>query len=114
VVVLEDLLDLRRLLASALADAVETLGVCAREVVELELRVGGELQLVARLPGRDRGLDLGVGFQVLVGQLEAVVPERHLARAQLLGLLPGRDAVLLAGSPPDRLEDEIARPRRKV
>ena len=44
-------------------------------------------------------------------QLEAVVPERHLARAQLLGLLPALNAVLFARSAAGALEDEVASSR---
>ncbi len=42
-------------------------------------------------------------------QLEAVVPQGDLRGLELLGLLPGVDAVLGAGSPADRLEDQAAR-----
>src|ERR1019366_6349712 len=111
-VVLEDLLDLRRLLAAALVDSVEALRVRAGVVIQLELRVGPELQLVARLSRRDRARGRVLGFEVLVGQLEAVVPQHDLRGLELLGLLPGVDAVLLAGAPPHALEDQRALDRK--
>ena len=84
--------------AAAGVDAVEPLGVLAGVVVELQLVVVADVELVADLAGRDAGLDVLLGLEVLVRQLEAVVPERVLARAQLLRLLPVADPVLGAGA----------------
>jgi hypothetical protein len=53
-------------------------------------------------------LDERLGLEMLMRQLEAVVPERHLSRTQLLRLLPGRDAVLLPRSFTDDFEDQAA------
>ena len=108
-VVLKDLLDVAGPIAPARSDAVEPLGVAAGEVVELERVVAGDLELVgdrAGLNAVERRLD---GLEVLPRQLEALVPERELARADLLALLPGRDAILLAEPPVDLLVDDRGR-----
>ena len=92
-VVLEDLLQVGGAVAAGRVDAVEPLGVAAGVVVKFQPVVAADPQLVRDRADRHAVEDDRLGFEVLVGQLEAVVPERDLAGAQLLRLLPVGDPV---------------------
>src|SRR5206468_3688195 len=67
-VVLENLINFRRLLAPARIDSVETLSVLARIIVELEARAAAGRQIVRHAPRRDTGRPLLLGFEVVSGQ----------------------------------------------
>jgi hypothetical protein len=77
------------LVSTAAVNAVEPI------VIDLEFGIATDLQLVRDSPGLDAGKDRLVCLQVLVGELEAVIPERVLAGAQLLALLPRVDPIVV-------------------
>ena len=91
--------ELARLVAAALVDAVEALGIVAGKVVDLELVVAADLQLVDDFAHRHGIHNRLLRLQVLAGQLEAVVPGNVLSRTQFLRFEPFVDAVLLRGWP---------------
>ncbi len=95
-VVLEDLRQLPRLLAARPVDPVEALGVFPGPVVDLPGFGALDLELVRLAPGLDRVEDRDLRLEMLVGQLEAVVPEEGLRRAGVLVPLPSPDPVLVA------------------
>src|SRR5262249_62422541 len=79
--------------------AIAAVRVLAWKVVDLELVVATDAEGVRHLANRDLGEDSARGMQLLeharpiARQLEAVVPEDVLARAELLHLLPSENAV---------------------
>ena len=101
IVVLEDVLDVAGPVAAPRADPVKALGVAAGEVVKLQLAVPRDLESVADGSHLHRGEHGFDGLEVLARQLEALVPERVLARPDLLPLLPGMNTVFFAQSPFD-------------
>src|SRR5882757_3635454 len=103
--------EVARPLTPAGADPVESLGVLAGVVVDLQPVVAGHLELVRDRPDR-HGVDRRLGgLEALARGLEAVVAEREPPRAELLRLLPGGDPVLavqalLRAGDPDRRRAE--------
>ena len=87
-------------------DAVETLRVAAREVVDLE-RLVDDPELVGDLPHRHAVERPLLSLEALARQLEGVVPERAGVRADLLRLLPAR-------SPASRPARRRGRARRRT
>ena len=110
-VVGEDLLQVRRPVATALVDAVEPLSVLAGPVVNLEARILRELELVGGLSHGQRLLNGLLRLEVLVRQLEAVVPEGVFARPKLLDLLPVVDTVVVALAPFGLFVGDLRLPR---
>ena len=93
-IVLENLLDVGGTVPAAGVHTVEPLRVAAWPVVQFQPVRAADFQLVRDLPDLNAVLNLLLDLQVLVGQLEAVVPEGHLHRSQVLAFLPGGDPFL--------------------
>src|SRR2546428_794310 len=89
------------------APAVAALGVLTGEVVNPELIVPADLQLVGDLPRGHAVGDQSGRLEVFSGKLEAVIPQRVLARPQLLTLLPQENASRLASAAFQILENEL-------
>ncbi|MBK9087791.1 MAG: hypothetical protein IPL90_01555 [Holophagales bacterium] len=103
VTVREDLLDLRRPVATSRVDPVVGLGVAARKPVELPLVGVGEPQLVRDGSDLERVLEQDDLLEVVRRHLEAPVAESHLAARQRLLLLPDPDPVLVPDSADERV-----------
>src|SRR5262249_24207089 len=88
-----DLADLGGLGGAAGVDAVVALGEAAGVVVDFQLVVVGHLELVGHRAHGDGRLDRLGRLKMIRGLLEAVVPERQLARADLLRFGPDHDAL---------------------
>src|SRR5437016_2236053 len=95
-IVFKDLLEISGLITATLIDAVKSLGVMARIVINLELAVIANLELVIDVAYLHGFKNIGLPFKVLVRQLEAVIPKRILSGAKLLDLLPSENAVFIA------------------
>ena len=71
---MEDLLDLGRLLAASLVDAVEALSVGAGKFVDVERGIRSELQLVPGLARHDGREDRILGLEMLVREARSSGP----------------------------------------
>ena len=91
-IVLEDFLQLGRLFAAALVNAVESLRVFAWVIVDFQFIVAAHLELVRHRANLHAILNRFGCFQVRLRLLEAVVEERVLAGAHFLNFGPRKNA----------------------
>src|SRR5437764_258383 len=106
-IVFKDLLEISGLVTAALVDAVKSLGVSAGIIINLELAVIANLEFVIYVAYLQGFENIGLPFEVLVRQLEAVVPKRILSGAKLLDLLPAQNAVFKAIAAKDFFIDNL-------
>lgn len=110
----KELLQFGRPGVPARVDPVETLGVAAGVVVDLEPAARGRAQRVRHAARRHRLLQQGRRFEAVARKLEVVIAQRHLPGDDVLRLFPRIDAFagslqLAVGVEADRVERRVSR-----
>src|SRR5437660_6153454 len=106
-IVFKDLLEISGLVTATLVDAVKSLGVSAGIIIDLELAVIANLKFVVYVAYLHGFENIRLSFEVLVRQLEAVIPKRILSGAKLLDLLPAENAVFISIAAKDFFIDDL-------
>ncbi len=87
-VIFEYLLEFGVLVPASFVHSVESLSVFSWPVIDFQLAVVGYLEFVGGLANLCVGLDLGLGFEVFLWHLEAIVPQGIFAGGYALAFLP--------------------------
>src|SRR6266508_1637947 len=111
-VILKNLLQIGGAVSAPSIHAIESLRVFTRIVVDLELVVSSHFELVVHSSRLHVVLNIGFRFEMLMWQLEAVVPKRVLARTPLQGFFPVVDAIVLPRPPLDVFVGDFALARQ--
>src|SRR5579859_426074 len=92
----EEVLEILRARTAAGGDAIETLSVAARVVVNLQLIVSADTELVGYFANGHAFDGLFLHFEILAREFKAMVPKGVLTGTQFLSFFPRRDAHVLA------------------
>ena len=96
------------LIATAARDAVETLCITAGIIINLQHSIATKVQRVADLSNLHFGQDRFLGFEMLVRQFKAVVPQSVFGRTQLLNFFPLENTHFIALAAFDAFKDYAA------